>query len=194
MALPEATARDVIRRELGIGDDERLLLHFGAMAHRKGTLRIVESLAHLNDEQRARYRFRFVGRVGEDIRTAFYEAIEAQKGRVRVEVEEGFCSYDRLASLCAASDLLLMPYLETAQSSGVIGYGSQFGVPVVASDEGLIGKLVRRYRLGITAAPTPEALAAGYAAAETYGRVDEAYCATHRVADFQHQLRDALFL
>ena len=156
-------------------------------------MRIVESLAHLSDEQRARYRFLFVGRVGEDIRKPFYEAIEVLKGRVQVQIEDGFCSYERLASLCAASDLLLMPYLETAQSSGVIGYASQFGVPVLASDEGLIGKLVRHYRLGHTVPPTAEELATGYAVAEAYGPVDERYCVTHRVADFQHQLCDAWF-
>ena len=114
--------------------------------------------------------------------------MEAQKGRVRVIVEDDFCSYERLASLCAASDLLLMPYLETAQSSGVIGYASQFGTPVLASDRGLIGKLVRRYGLGWTTSIESEDLVIAYRMLDTQLMVDKHYCQSHQVEAFQKKI------
>ncbi len=43
-----------------------------------------------------------------------------------------------------------MPYSNTAQSSGIIGYCAQFKTPVVVPNHGLLGKLVRRYSLGYT--------------------------------------------
>jgi hypothetical protein len=44
----------------------------------------------------------------------------------------------------------LIPYKATAQSSGVLGYAAQFKRPVVAPNEKLLGKLVRKYHLGYT--------------------------------------------
>lgn len=193
VGLPQAAERNQTRRELGLAEDQRLLFHFGALAERKGTMRIVESLAHLDEEQCRRYVFLFAGRVQADIREAFYAGVEAQKGRVRVIVEDDFCSYERLASLCAASDLLLMPYLETAQSSGVIGYASQFGTPVLASDRGLIGKLVRRYGLGYRTSVDPEALAAAYRQHTHDAKVcSSEYVTAHRVSAFQSELKEIL--
>lgn len=188
VGLPQAAERNQTRRELGLAEDQRLLFHFGALAERKGTMRIVESLAHLDEEQCRRYVFLFAGRVQADIREAFYAGVEAQKGRVRVIVEDDFCSYERLASLCAASDLLLMPYLETAQSSGVIGYASQFGTPVLASDRGLIGKLVRRYGLGWTTSIESEDLEIAYRMLDTQLMVDKHYCQSHQVEAFQKKI------
>lgn len=43
-----------------------------------------------------------------------------------------------------------MPYKVNTQSSGIIGYASQFNTPVLALAEGLIGKLVSKYKLGYT--------------------------------------------
>ena len=42
-----------------------------------------------------------------------------------------------------------MPYFNTENSSGMFGYASQFGVPVVANNKNLTRKLVKYYHLGI---------------------------------------------
>lgn len=43
-----------------------------------------------------------------------------------------------------------MPYHLTSLSSGVFGYAAVFNKPVIGPDNGLIGKLIQKYELGIT--------------------------------------------
>ena len=45
---------------------------------------------------------------------------------------------------------MLIPYKFVNQSSGIIGYSAQFQLPVIGPKEGLIGKLIKRYKLGYT--------------------------------------------
>ena len=44
--------------------------------------------------------------------------------------------------------ILLAPYNGTAQSSGIIAYAAHYRKPVIVPDEGLLGRLVKRYELG----------------------------------------------
>lgn len=63
------------------------------------------------------------------------------------------------ASLFAQADLLILPYVEASQS-GVLAIAAAFGLPVVASDVGEIGALVRRTGMGVLVPPAdPAALA-----------------------------------
>ncbi len=63
------------------------------------------------------------------------------------------------ARLFAEADLLVAPYVEASQS-GVLAIAAAFGLPVVASDVGEIGRLVRSTGMGRVVPPAdPEALA-----------------------------------
>ena len=164
-----------------------MFIHFGALAERKGTIQIIDSLQFLSKEECERYVFVFAGRVFPDIKEAFYAGVAKYQSSVCIHVKDEFCSFEYLAALCDACDAILMPYLETAQSSGVIGYAAQFGKPVIAPDEGLVGKLVQNYQLGITCNCSAESLAGAYRQiAESQVEAPPlTYCKDHRVIDFQ---------
>lgn len=53
-------------------------------------------------------------------------------------------------SLIHEADYLLLPYTRPLGSSGILGHAARAGKPVLATSEGLIGTLVRNYRLGAT--------------------------------------------
>ncbi len=176
----------------GIADDAVVLSHFGTLQRRKGTMAIVESLKLLDAQERSRYVFVFAGKVMEDIKEEFYRKMDGIR-EVRTVVLDGFLPYDELADLIVASDALLIPYLETGQSSGLVAYASEFGVPVVAPASGMIGKLVRRYHLGLTIPEvSPDALHAAYGKIQDVGRPGTAYCESHTVTEFTSVLSDAL--
>jgi hypothetical protein len=44
----------------------------------------------------------------------------------------------------------LIPYKNSEQSSGVLGYAAQFNIPVVGPSSGLLGKLIKKNKLGYT--------------------------------------------
>lgn len=137
-----------VRKNYSIPEANIVCLHFGGLAERKGTLKILEAIELLNENELKNKTFIFAGKINADIKEQFYEKYNNIKFKVQVLCFDEFCEYTFLASLTLSSDYILLPYSNTAQSSGIIGYGAQFNIPVIVPMEGLLGKLVRKYNLG----------------------------------------------
>lgn len=175
------------RKKHGISNEKIVFAHFGGLQSRKGTMVIMESLKLLTEEEREKYVFVFAGRVYDEIKHDFYEAYEALKSSVNIIIKDGFCDYEYLASLCAGCNAILIPYLVTNQSSGIIGYASQFGKPVIAPSGGIIGRIVSEYEMGMML-PTIDK----FALVDAYQKVTnglvkaptDAYCKTNSVKNF----------
>lgn len=138
-----------VRENIGISYDERLLLHFGGLDGRKGTLDILNSIISSKEGELDNICFVFAGRINKNTRDKFYELLNVAKTKAKILVFDKFCSYDFLCNLCYSCDVILMPYHLTNLSSGVLGYAALFHKPVIGPDNGLIGKLINKYHLGI---------------------------------------------
>jgi glycosyltransferase involved in cell wall biosynthesis len=132
-----------------ISDDKIVCLHFGALAERKGTLEILEAILQVNKSELKKFSFIFAGRVNPNIQERFYQLLtEVQKITDIIVVDE-YVDYSFICNLCQISNFVIIPYKNTEQSSGVIAYSSHFNVPVVAPRIGLLGKIIRRNKLGV---------------------------------------------
>lgn len=138
-----------IRTEYKIDDDKTLFVHFGSMNSNKGTIEILKSLKCLSDEERDSYVFVFAGKVNQSIKEQVYILYNELKDRLRVILIDEYCSFEFFAALCVSCNAILTPYRRTAQSSGLIGYASQYSKPVIAPSHGLLGNIVSKYKLGI---------------------------------------------
>lgn len=180
-----------IRAECNLSEDHRLFIHIGAMSVRKGTIAILDSLKYLTNEEKSKYVFLFAGKVLPDVFDEFYERVRLllQTG-CNIIVKDEFCSYEYFSSLCNACDCILIPYFETAQSSGIIGYAAQFGRPVIASKYGLLGKLVRKYHLGLTTDCTSRNLTNLYQRIENWNGqgATRKYCIDNSLQAFQETI------
>lgn len=184
-----------IRSQYGIDRNKKMFIHFGAMNSNKATIEILESIRALSDKEKGDYCFFFAGKVSTGIKERFYHLCDDLKDEVQIIVKDDFCSYDFFASLCIACDAILTPYRRTAQSSGLIGYASQFGKPVIAVNKGLLGQLVREYELGILIEDNdPDSLMAGYRAiAEgNYKKPTQKYCEQNCIEKFQEVIKSSL--
>jgi len=131
--------------------DGMTFLHFGGLTSRKGTLEILQAAELLlNKNDVPKCRFIFAGKVYPDIREEFYRRVEGLQDQVEIQVYDEFCEYQFLGELCQKADCLLMPYKMVGQSSGLLGFAAQFGIPVLAPSQGLLGKIVKDYQLGYT--------------------------------------------
>lgn len=137
------------REKNNIERDRILFAHFGAMTDVKSTLEILHSIISLSQEIAKDYCFVFAGVVQEEIREQFYSLLERAKLNAQIIVHDRYCSYEEFESLCIACNAILTPYKRTSQSSGLIGYASQFHKPVVAVKKGLLGILVSKFNLGL---------------------------------------------
>ena len=184
-----------IRRGYGIGENKILFVHFGAMNSNKGTLDLLESLVKMEDEECREYAFFLAGRVDKKIKQRFMELVDKVKGKVQIVVKDDYCSYEFFASLCAACNAIVIPYKRTAQSSGLIGYASQFGKPVIAPAKGLLGQLVREYGLGILIEEvTSENLMAAFQkiAKGNYQKPSKRYCEENTIESFQKTIKNCV--
>lgn len=177
------------REKYHIEKEKVLFAHFGAMTDTKSTLEILSSILALSREEAARYCFVFAGVVREEIKPQFYDMMSKAKKVTNVVLVDMYCSYEDFASLCIACDAILTPYKRTSQSSGLIGYASQFHKPVIAVNSGLLGKLVKKYKLGILIEEVnDENLKMAYRKVES-GQIllpSSAYCEYNCVEEFQH--------
>ena len=95
-----------------------------------------------------------------------------------VEVYGQFVPDDMVAQLFLNTELVVLPYLEASQS-GILAIASAFGKPVLVTDVGELGEIVRETGMGLVVPPSqPEALSAAISQiltdADLAGRLGEA--------------------
>lgn len=139
-----------IKKEHNIDLYKEVFIHIGGLTRRKGTIEILDALVKLDAESLKNKCFIFAGRVIEDIKTEFYNKIEQLKNKVQIVIFDQFCEYSLFGEICTIADYIIIPYKNTAQSSGICSYAAQFNVPVIGPAEGLLGSLIRENGLGYT--------------------------------------------
>lgn len=183
------------RKRNNIPSEKKIFVHFGGLTERKGTIDILESLNLLSESELEDFYFVFAGKVYDSIREKFYDLVEKNRKRVGIYVKDEFCEFSFLASICHSCDAIICPYHETDLSSGMLGYASQFGKPVIAPKKGLIGKLVKESGLGYLMNEVSEQeLVKGYRMISS-GKVcnpTQSYCKKNSVERFISKVNDSL--
>ena len=171
-ALPDPVIADVAANG-AIGPDVSaapasgrvVFLMFGALAARKGVLEVLRALLALPVEVRAQVRLVLAGRIDSDcaaeVESLRSRVAEWDRGGASLCVVDRFLTTAELEWLVSRADVVLATYRRHVGSSGALVWAAQHRKPVIAQDYGLVGALVREYRLGETVDATrPEAIAA----------------------------------
>lgn len=137
-----------LKEKLNIPQNNIVFLHFGGLGYRKGTITILDLLEYLKSNNN--FTFIFAGKIGDECKDEFYKKLKKSKDKCQILVYDYFCEYDFLSSLCITCDYILLPYTNVNQSSGVLGYAARFNKPVIGPAEGLLGYLIKNYKLGQT--------------------------------------------
>ena len=191
-----------VRASLGVESGRRLLLLFGSLEERKGVLATLDALGLVPPGAARRLAIAVVGRVVDGVRDRLEAAIADARGtEAQVIVQDRFVPDGELDDLVTAADVVLAPYLGHVGSSGAVLRAAAAGTPVLATETGMVGREVRRHRLGqavdvadpdaladalVRAVETPDA-AFDPAAAASYAR-------EHHLDRFVDTIHDALAL
>lgn len=184
-----------IRKQYSIPSDKSLFVQFGALNTNKGTLEVIKSIKALSEREKHQYAFIFAGKIMDDIHDEFYSILSQIDESVQIIVKDEYCTYEYFGSLCMECDAILTPYHRVAQSSGLIGYASQFGKPVIAPNKGLLGELVMTYNLGITIDNIDtDNLITAYKKIKTgdFQKPSDDYCKSHTIQMFQNTIYNCL--
>ena len=175
------------RRALALPEDKKIFLFYGGGYRRKGLHLAVRAMLDLPADSPA-----FLLCAGQ-----LNPAGETAGGLKQLVHQGRACLINRYVSVAeekncfAASDVVLLPYLDHFGTSGVLSRAMAAGKPVIVSDEQLLGRLTREQGLGLrfpsgdvkqlrekiqqAAAFSPEAAAAFSIAARAYaGRYSRA--------------------
>lgn len=140
-----------IRKIYNIEEGKKILLHFGNLSKRKGSLDILESILYIDKELHDKLCFLFLGKPDDDIISDLRGQILYYKERYDVSVvyDFNFIPYNQIKNIFNESDVILLPYKNPEASSGVLGHAAYSKKIVIGTNIGLIGELIRKYKLGI---------------------------------------------
>lgn len=128
----------------------KTFLHIGTMSPRKGTLEILDAIILLQNELRKNSRFVFAGRIDKTITQEFMEKLERiENSSDFIEIHDYFCDFEAFNHHISSCDFILIPYKLIAQSSGIISYSAKYEKPIIGPQKGMIGNLIRKYKLGV---------------------------------------------
>lgn len=144
----DLTKGSSLRDSLNIPMEAKVFVHLGVMGRHKGTLNLLDAIRMLSEEDANDNYFIFGGKVLDDIRDEFYKKLEKLVSSYHIIVYDEFCKYELFCSLYKTCDYVIFPYLPRPNSSGLLGNAALYGKPVITTDGGAMGDLVREYHLG----------------------------------------------
>jgi glycosyltransferase involved in cell wall biosynthesis len=142
-----------LKSQLGIEPGRRVFLMFGSLAEdRKGTRQLLESLALLEHDLCEKLCILLVGEPFPDRQTLLETWLSPirQSLPVQVVTRFGYVPESDVSLYLRLADAILAPYQKHVGMSGILLLAAVTQKPVLSSNYGLMGELVRRYRLGVT--------------------------------------------
>jgi glycosyltransferase involved in cell wall biosynthesis len=159
---PEGNLQE-LRSQLGVEPHRQICLTFGALTTRKGVYQLLDAVAQLSEQDCAQLCLLFVGE--SKIKAELEERIQtlcAQKP-VQVVRRYEFIADAEIPPYFKAADIISALYQHHVGSSGILLLAAAAQKPVLGTDYGLMGELIRRYQLGLAVDSTqPAAIAVGF--------------------------------
>jgi D-inositol-3-phosphate glycosyltransferase len=155
-----ALTREEARRKLGLRNDEKAILYFGAIKRYKGLEDLVA--AFLQIATRGDYRLIIAGerkKGHEAYWRSIQQTIERDPNREKVLQKIEFIPDPETEFYFKAADVAVLPYTEIFQS-GILFLTYAYGLPVIATDVGSFSEDIVEGRTGFICKPRdPDALA-----------------------------------
>lgn len=142
---------EVLKGQLGIEPNRRVFLLFGALTGRKGIHKLLDAISMLPPNLSQCCCLLLVG----EIKSTDQPIVEAKIASIRqslpvqIITHYQFVPDAEIQSYFHLSDVVLAPYQRHVGMSGILLLAAAAQKPVLSSDYGLMGELVRSYDLGL---------------------------------------------
>lgn len=183
-----------LRQTLGIEPTRKVLLLFGMIDRRKGLYQLLDALHQLPASQQKQLTLLLVGPLDKAEEAAGRTAIDKLRRQTAVQlvVHHKFVPDEQIQPYFELADIILAPYQYHIGMSAILIRAAAAGKPVLASDYGLMGKLVHHHQLGYVVDSTQStAIAQGLATFLT--RSPSTMFNLQRAAQFAHENQAAHF-
>jgi glycosyltransferase involved in cell wall biosynthesis len=151
-----------LQQRLGIEPHRRVFLLFGALTERKGVFQLLEAIRQQSSQLCQQMCLCLVGesRIASRIESRLSDICQIKPLQAIQQYE--FISDEQVRAYFQIADVILAPYQKHIGMSGILLLAAAAEKPILSSDYGLMGELVRRHRLGVCVDSTsPATLAKG---------------------------------
>lgn len=150
---PQAVVGDrpqILREQLGIDANRQVFLVFGALTERKGLYQLIEAIEHLSPTQCQQICLLLVGE--SNIQAQLQDRLLAlgQAKPIEIITHYEFVPEPDVPAYFHIADVVLAPYQRHVGMSGILLLAAAAQKPVLSTDYGLMGEVVRQYELGVT--------------------------------------------
>ncbi|BAU44003.1 glycosyltransferase [Leptolyngbya sp. O-77] len=155
-----------LRKEHSIEPGRQVFLLFGSIDARKGVYQVLQSLLYLHKKVSQKICLLIVGSVKLEEKSSIQSSIEAtlRHSSAQIITHFEFVSDESVHHYFQLADVVLAPYQRHVGMSGILLLAAAARKPVLSSNYGLMGELVRRYELGLIVDSTqPKEIALGIA-------------------------------
>ena len=150
----DATEPALARKQLGLAEEEPVMLFFGLVRRYKGLDILLKALPKTNSKA----KLLVAGEWYED-HSELKRLIEVGNLSDRVICHDKYIPDEEVHSYFSAADVLIQPY-RTATQSGVVQTAFHFGLPSIVSGVGGLPEMIEHENNGLVVAPEdPDALA-----------------------------------
>jgi glycosyltransferase involved in cell wall biosynthesis len=158
----ESTQIYKLKTRLGIEPGRQVFLLFGALTERKGIYQLLDAVALLPSDLCKQLCVLLVGK--SDLVTSLETRIAAlcQTKPVQIVRQYEFLPEQDIPAYFDLADVVLAPYQRHVGMSGILLWAAATQKPVLSSNYGLMGELVKQYELGLAVDSTmPSEIAQG---------------------------------
>lgn len=154
-------SKEAARKQLGLPENENILLFFGFIRRYKGLDILLEAIGFLkkNNPEALRFKLMVAGEFYED-EQPYQDQIDRLGIREHLILRTDFIPDSEVKYYCCAADAVIQPYRNATQS-GVTPLAYHFEKPMLVTNVGGLPALVPDEKVGLVVEPNPEAIAAG---------------------------------
>ncbi|MEM9832817.1 MAG: glycosyltransferase [Bacteroidota bacterium] len=139
--------------EYALDTKKKNLLVFGMIDARKNLINIIDALRLLPNKVKKVVHLLVVGKLDKPIKNKYLTYINDHTHEISIRTHDKFVSKEEREVLFTYCNIILMPYINFYSSSGILGHAIRHQKHVIASNQGLVGRLVAEKNLGITVNP-----------------------------------------
>lgn len=151
-----------VKETLKIDNNRQIFLMFGMLSERKGIFQVLGAIQQLDPDSCQKICLLLVGSIQSSQKSKVQSLIlEVSQSRpIQIVVQDDFVPDSDVALYYHIADVVLATYQRHVGMSGILLAAAAAQKPVISSDFGLMGELVRRYHLGLAIDSTnPSAIA-----------------------------------
>ena len=142
-----------VLNKFAVKQSKKVLLLFGQIDSRKNLINIINAVAMLPTSLKQQVHLLIAGKFNDLVKEKYITHINKYKSEISISYRDAFVTDEEREILFQHCSIVVMPYVNFYSSSGILGHAIKYSKNVIASKEGIVGRIVKEQNMGIAVDP-----------------------------------------